>query len=396
MRPQVGRRRLAPRVWLQREALNVGLPTDGEARAVRAGQRHRPVGHDVRHPPERPRPRVAQVPREHVQARLVRDARLGRRPPRPRLVLVLERVGGEDAIDLHAVADPGALQAVGPHAPQAVGAHAVSDLERILLAREAPDQAPRPIEDVERHRSALFLQPVVDHRAVGRVLAHRMRIGAAAEEAAAPVHPVGLARLEQVRGFTRHGPRQLPQGRDVVQDPERAAVRRRDQVALLERQIVHRHDGEIETQRLPARAVVERYPDAPFRSDEQQTGSHRVLTDGAHELGRGDAVDDLPPGAPVVGRLVDVGRHVFELVAVRRNVRRAGGVVRRLDDGDARERRDRRRRHILPGLAGIARDVDQSVVRARPDQPFHARRLGEGEDRAVVLGRGLIERDRPA
>ena len=40
--------------------------------------------------------------------------------------------------------------------------------------------------------------------------------------------------------------------------------------------------------------------------------------------------------------------------------------------------------------------MDQPVVRSRPDQPLHARRFGEGENRGIVLGGRLVEGDRPA
>ena len=39
--------------------------------------------------------------------------------------------------------------------------------------------------------------------------------------------------------------------------------------------------------------------------------------------------------------------------------------------------------------------MDQPVVGPGPDQPLHARRLGQSENGSVVLGRGLVERDRP-
>src|SRR3989449_8202098 len=41
----------------------------------------------------------------------------------------------------------------------------------------------------------------------------------------------------------------------------------------------------------------------------------------------------------------------------------------------------------LPRLAAVARQVHEPVVRPRPDEPLHARRLGEREDRRVVLCR---------
>src|SRR3954469_25722246 len=79
-------------------------------------------------------------------------------------------------------------------------------------------------------------------------------------EAAAARETILIARLEQMGGTRFHGVGHLLERRDVVHDVEAAAVCRDDQVALLEREIVHRHVRQIETKRLPARAVVGREP----------------------------------------------------------------------------------------------------------------------------------------
>src|SRR5207244_20009 len=84
---------------------------------------------------------------------------------RPRPVLVLEGVGGEDAVDLHAVGDASLLEAVGPLMLHTVATGAVRRRERILPATEAPDQPASRVEDVEPHVLVLVLEPVIDHRA---------------------------------------------------------------------------------------------------------------------------------------------------------------------------------------------------------------------------------------
>ena len=104
-------------------------------------------------------------------------------------------------------------------------------------------------------------------------------------------------------------------------------MRRDDQIAFLDREVVHRHDRQVATERLPARAVVEGHPDAPFRAREEQPAPHRVLAHDPHELGGGDSVHDLGPGVPVIGGLPDVGRHVLELIAIRGDVGGARRVV---------------------------------------------------------------------
>ncbi len=47
-------------------------------------------------------------------------------------------------------------------------------------------------------------------------------------------------------------------------------------------------------------------------------------------------------------------------------------------------------RHVLPGLAAVAGDLDLAVVRAHPDDALLERRLGDGQDGAVVLGAGVV------
>src|SRR5439155_15460836 len=104
-------------------------------------------------------------------------------PARPRLVLVLERVGGENAVDLHAVGDAGLLQAVGTLMLHAVATGAVRRRERILPAREAADQPAARVQDVELHLLVLALEPVIDQRAARRVLPHRVGVRPATAEA---------------------------------------------------------------------------------------------------------------------------------------------------------------------------------------------------------------------
>ena len=73
----------------------------------------------------------------------------------------------------------------------------------------------------------------------------------------------------------------------------------------------------------PGVAVVERHVDAGLGAGEQQAAPLRVLADDAHEGVGGEARRRQAPGGAEVGRDVDVGAVVVELVAVHREVRRA-------------------------------------------------------------------------
>src|SRR2546427_5858013 len=54
------------------------------------------------------------------------------------------------------------------------------------------------------------------------------------------------------------------------------------------------------------------------------------------------------------------------------------------------------RRYRLPGLAAVAREVNETVVGAGPQDVALVERLGQREDRAVDLGAGVVARDRAA
>ena len=214
--------------------------------------------------------------------------------------------------------------------------------------------------------------------------------------AAVETGAVDVPRLEQVGRFGNDRGRHLPQRREVVQYPERTAVSRGDEIAFLDSEIVHRDDRQVAAQSLPAGSVVEAQPRAALSPGVQQTRPLGILANDAHELSRRDAVGDELPRRPVVGRPVDVRAQVVHLIMIGRDIRRSGVEVRRLDDRNAAPFGKSRRSHIGPRLSGISRDVHQTVVGPRPDNPRRYRRLGNGEHRRVVLHRCLVLGDRTA
>src|SRR4029077_20544241 len=102
------------------------------------------------------------------------------------------------------------------------------------------------------------------------------------------------------------------------------------------------------------------------------------------------------PGLAVVGRAIEIGTEVVELVAGGREVGSPLLEGAGLDAVDHRPLGEALRRHVLPGLAAVARDVDEAVVRAGPEDAGSEGGLGGGEDRVVVLDAGVVLGDRTA
>src|SRR5439155_15064034 len=164
---------------------------------------------------------------------------------------------------------------------------------------------------------------------------------------------------------------------------ERAAVGSDDEVAVLQLDVMHGRVGQVLPERLPRAAVVERYVDTMLGAEIEQACSLRIFADGAGEIARCDAGDDLRPRRAVVVGLVDVGGKVVVLVAVRRHVRASGTMRRGFDEADAGEIRQVLWRDVLPGRAAIARQLYDAVVRTGPNHVRVLRRRGHREDRRV-------------
>src|SRR5574341_980085 len=82
-----------------------------------------------------------------------------------------------------------------------------------------------------------------------------------------------------------HGIVQLFKRRDVVEDPDRAAVSAEDEVvvARMDDDVVHRHGGEIHFDARPGAAAVEAGEGAVLGADKKQIGAARVLANDRSE-----------------------------------------------------------------------------------------------------------------
>lgn len=139
------------------------------------------------------------------------------------------------------------LPAQVPHDPVQAGARA--------SGRQRPDRIPGFGLDLDPDRAGhRVAQEEVDRRPVVGVLAG-CRVAGLAVARLARQESIGGPRLEEVRVLGQHLVRELPDGRDVVEDPEAAPVRPDHQVVEVRLHLhpVHGRVRKIALERVPAR-----------------------------------------------------------------------------------------------------------------------------------------------
>src|SRR6266566_6042628 len=153
----------------------------------------------------------------------------------------------------------------------------------------------------------------------------------------------------------------------------------------MDRKVAHGRVRQIELQRLPIVSIVEGNIDGTFRSREEQALAHRIF---AHHVARsaiGNPFCDFRPRFSEIARAVNVRAQIIKPERIDRGIRRARVEVRRFDNGNFAPRLQSRRRHVLPGFSAVARDVNQSVVRARPDGVRFFERRSNRVNNAAML-----------
>ena len=152
------------------------------------------------------------------------------------------------------------------------------------------------------------------------------------------------------------------QRRDVVDDPDAAAVRGDDEVvvARLDDEVAHGDRGElVALEAGPGLAAVDRDPQAELGAEEQQVRLLRVFLDDVRVAADAACVlrrDERLPGLAVVARHVEPRVVIAERVAVERRVSRGRIVPARLDPADPRGLRQ---------ALEVAGDVRSSSCRRR-------------------------------
>jgi len=151
---------------------------------------------------------------------------------------------------------------------------------------------------------------------------------------------------------------QLAQRRDVVEDPERAAVRRNNQVVAVNREIAHRGVRQIQLQRLPGISIVEGNIDRCLGAGKKEPLAGGIFTHGVDGSIRGQPGDNLLPVGAEVARAVDVRIQVVEAKSIDGSVGRARVKVRSFQDGYLAPGCELRWRDIFPALSCVASDVN--------------------------------------
>src|SRR5205085_1062396 len=148
---------------------------------------------------------------------------------------------------------------------------------RLVFTAHLADHASFAVQDLDGYRATHSLfQVVIDDGAVGRVLAGRFFLWQRGVGVLVPAYARSRLRGKQ-RCFAGTGPCHLPQGRDVVEDPERAAMRAHYNIIVLDYEVADGSGRHVETERLPVAALIEGYVNGRFGTGKQQPFLVRIF-----------------------------------------------------------------------------------------------------------------------
>ncbi len=157
------------------------------------------------------------------------------------------------------------------------------------------------------------------------------------------------------------------------------------QIVAVHDEIADRGGGHVEAQGLPIVAIVEADEDGELGGGEEEAFAQRVFAD-CIDGSIGQAANGfLPGGAAIVGA-IDVGLEIVEAEAIDGGVDGVVIEVRGVELGHLAPGSDGGRGDVFPGLAAVAREVDEAIVGARPEDVDVEARGGEGVDDAAARG----------
>src|SRR5271165_3742461 len=153
----------------------------------------------------------------------------------------------------------------------------------------------------------------------------------------------------------------------------------------MNREVAHGSVWEVELERLPRIAVVERNVHGSFRAGVEQALAPGIF---ANDIGRrvvGDTAGDLDPSRAEIARAVEVRVEIVEAKTIDRRIGGAGSEVRGFNDGDFAPGLKLGRRDILPVFPAIACELYLAVVGTGPDGVHFLEGGSDGVDRAAML-----------
>ena len=170
---------------------------------------------------------------------------------------------------------------------------------------------------------------VIDHGGVRRILANKNRVA---------IGPSALA-LDALLDRPRRNERnillqqirsQRAQRRDVINNPDPAAMRRKNQIVVprLNRQVANGNGRKMVALELrPAFSSVDRDPKSELGAEKKKIGLNQVLLDHVRVSANAFRVlrcNERRPRLTVISCLENVRRHVAKSMSIKRGVSRAG------------------------------------------------------------------------
>ena len=128
----------------------------------------------------------------------------------------------------------------------------------VFRARVFADHLPRSIQNLQLGLRLTFrsiLQVVINDGSRRRIVPCQLRRMPLPTRPR--LNPKRRGGLIQERGFLRDILAVLPQGRQIIQNPEGPPVCRHHQIVIFDQQIVHRHSRQIQLKETPFRSIIE-------------------------------------------------------------------------------------------------------------------------------------------
>ena len=144
-------------------------------------------------------------------------------------------------------------------------------------------------------------------------------------------------------------------------------MRADDEIVVVDLEVAHRRDRQVELERLPRVAIVQGDEGTTFRPAHEKSASVRVFLHRVHVDTRWQSVRDRLPRLPEVAGPEEVGLKILELVPVDARIGNIRVEVRRLHLRHSAPWRDGRRRHVLPVCTIIRGEMDQAIICAEPE-----------------------------